>query len=823
MKSKIKYNTRALYFTEKISEKIERVTDYPLTVIQAPMGYGKTTTMKQLLNKEDIYIYWLNIYTNSVEVFWRGFSNLISKIDEKTGNDLSEMGFPDDDILKWEAIQMISNLKIDKDVVIVIDDYQFVSQSKIDEFLEILIKDLEENIHIVIGTRNSFLNDINELQLKHYLNYISKEDMEFTREDIVSYYQLCKVYLKDEYIDKIYKYSEGWISVIYLFMLNYTENKTIDLQNNIYDLMETTVYRDLRDELKDLLLRLSIFDKFSMDVIRYIAGEEKAEILLSELLSKNGFIKYDSINKEYYFHSILKKCLDEKFEEKPQSFKLEVYKNTSKWFYNRKEYLQAMEYFYKSGDFEMIMECIEKDRGNTITMEQKDSIINYMESCPKEIKKKNHLAMLIYTRRLFTFNEKELFAKACRETLANIQADGDLTSKMRNQLLGEIQLIISFTKYNDIEEMSKCHRKACELMSTPSTINTNHGMWTFGSLSVLYMFYREKGKLDRQLEIMKESMPYYYKVTSGHGRGAEHMMEAEVFFNRGDFENAEIAMHKAILDANMESGIKLCGYFLNIRILLAKGLYEKAISLCEKVRENMDKKQLNIFAHILDLFDAFIYSNLNNKEKIPTWIRKGNLDNIKVFFPAMPCVNLVYSKVLLVQEEYTKLLGFYEKSIAMAKIFPNLLCEIYANIHVSACFNKLRKKEEAFKKLKCALDIAMADDLYMPFVENYNYIEDLFRELKTEFKYRDFIRVVEKLYKEYKVSISICSDEEKVELTNREMEVAILASKGMTNKEIADKIYVSVNTVKATLKTVFKKLSIKSRAQLGVVLDDILN
>ena len=66
MKSKIKYNTRALYFTEKISEKIERVTDYPLTVIQAPMGYGKTTTMKQLLNKENIYIYWLNIYTNSI-------------------------------------------------------------------------------------------------------------------------------------------------------------------------------------------------------------------------------------------------------------------------------------------------------------------------------------------------------------------------------------------------------------------------------------------------------------------------------------------------------------------------------------------------------------------------------------------------------------------------------------------------------------------------------------------------------------------------------------------------------------------------------------
>ena len=83
-----------------------------------------------------------------------------------------------------------------------------------------------------------------------------------------------------------------------------------------------------------------------------------------------------------------------------------------------------------------------------------------------------------------------------------------------------MKLILSFTKYNNIEEMSNLHKEAYELMYKPSTIMTNKSTWTFGSPSILYMYYREKDKLQEQLRIMKNAMPYYYKITDNHGKGS---------------------------------------------------------------------------------------------------------------------------------------------------------------------------------------------------------------------------------------------------------------------------------------------------------------
>lgn len=44
--------------------------------------------------------------------------------------------------------------------------------------------------------------------------------------------------------------------------------------------------------------------------------------------------------------------------------------------------------------------------------------------------------------------------------------------------------------------------------------------------SVLYMFHREAGQLMRELELMKETLPYYDRIAKGHGAGAEHICGA---------------------------------------------------------------------------------------------------------------------------------------------------------------------------------------------------------------------------------------------------------------------------------------------------------
>ena len=65
------------------------------------------------------------------------------------------------------------------------------------------------------------------------------------------------------------------------------------------------------------------------------------------------------------------------------------------------------------------------------------------------------------------------------------------------------------------------------------------------------------------------------------------------------------------------------------------------------------------------------------------------------------------------------------------------------------------------------------------------------------------------------------TDKEEVDygLTNRELQIAKLAAARFTNKEIAEQLYISTETVKSTLKTIFSKLGIGSRNELKKFLE----
>jgi DNA-binding CsgD family transcriptional regulator len=54
-------------------------------------------------------------------------------------------------------------------------------------------------------------------------------------------------------------------------------------------------------------------------------------------------------------------------------------------------------------------------------------------------------------------------------------------------------------------------------------------------------------------------------------------------------------------------------------------------------------------------------------------------------------------------------------------------------------------------------------------------------------------------------------------LSRREKEVARLAAKGYTNAQIAEKLFISTETVKSHMNAIFEKFKITSRKELGDV------
>ncbi|WP_411681937.1 FtsK/SpoIIIE domain-containing protein [Clostridium thailandense] len=195
---------------------------------------------------------------------------------------------------------------------------------------------------------------------------------------------------------------------------------------------------------------------------------------------------------------------------------------------------------------------------------------------------------------------------------------------------------------NDINKMAQHHKKACKLMCEPSRVLDTESNWTFGSPSVLYLFYRETGKLEKHVNDMVEALPCYKQLTNEHGNGAEHVMKAEWYFNIGDFENAEIATHKALYKAqlNMEMGIIICIMFLQIRIALIKGEFSHVLQLLQKMREIIKNEREYSFIYTIDMCESYVYSLVKQNDKVPKWIERGDFNSKHLLFPTISMLNI---------------------------------------------------------------------------------------------------------------------------------------------------------------------------------------
>ena len=75
--------------------------------------------------------------------------------------------------------------------------------------------------------------------------------------------------------------------------------------------------------------------------------------------------------------------------------------------------------------------------------------------------------------------------------------------------------------------------------------------------------------------------------------GAEWVMAGERYFLQGDFENAEISLHKALFLSNYHNQpeIVISARFLKARLSLLKGDYRTLLDELEQMHKEMEQKK----------------------------------------------------------------------------------------------------------------------------------------------------------------------------------------------------------------------------------------
>ena len=174
-------------------------------------------------------------------------------------------------------------------------------------------------------------------------------------------------------------------------------------------------------------------------------------------------------------------------------------------------------------------------------------------------------------------------------------------------------------------------------------------------------------------------------------------------------------------------------------------------------------------------------------------------------------MEMIENQVYLAQGEYSKVIGRSESILAMCQALHYDLVALHVQIQLLAANWKLGKTEQALELLRGSLSQAFPDGILMPFVENYPYIEEL---LKGSFFgiNENFLFRITRMGKEWEWErLKVCEEAYppvfKV-LSDRELEITELMAKHMSNKEIAQSLFLSEGTVKQYINQIYSKLQI---------------
>ena len=786
---KEKISLNSIYISERLQKSLQPVSNSALTAITAPMGYGKTTAVNWYLSrlaKDSLaLLIRISIYSQNLSIFWKSVQNAFSFAGL---NFLENYDCPEDEASAGFLTEILCyQLEKCENCYIFIDDFHLLKDDRADTFLCRMAGRIPENVHLIVASRNHFISDDWIVRLGGRLHRIEIDDLRLNSGELSAYIRRCGTSMTDSQLEHLLKSSEGWFAAVYLNLCSFSKSGELPGKtSDIYQMFSASMLNPLPEDRKEFLSAMGLADEFTEEMAEFITKREDVHQILKMLTRQNAFVTCLNDGQTYRFHHMMKECAFRAFRTLDDSRQAFYYERYGEWYEKHGAYIHALSAYRRNQNFAAILRVVQKDAGILLASLKPEEVLEVLNRCPVSVLKEYPLAILVLMRCMFNWKNIPKMLELKELLLASIREHPKLSEEERGNLLGECDLIQSFLMYNDISRMSQFHRSASEKMTRPAISIRSDGGWTFGSPSVLMMFHRKSGDLDKELEEMNQCMPHYYKITNGHGQGAETIMSAEAHFMRGNFVDAHIALEKAYtqIQGNGQESIALCCDFLAQRLSICMDI--KMRNTFEERRKELLQGHNTTWVNIFDSTCAYYYAVTGQTERIPTLFGAHMLSTVNFLAPGRPMMEMIENQVYLAQGEYSKVIGRSESILAMCQALHYDLVALHVQIQLLAANWKLGKTEQALELLRRSLSQAFPDGILMPFVENYPYIEEL---LKGSFFgiNENFLFRITRMGKEWEMRCDQLKKEEayppvfKV-LSDRELEITDLMAKHMSNK-----------------------------------------
>jgi ATP/maltotriose-dependent transcriptional regulator MalT len=853
-----------------------------LFLISAPAGYGKTTLVTNWLNEIDIPRTWISLDDGDNDPI-HFLQYLLTALNQIVPSLQTEMltafrGPASIETLLNTIINGIHEYSLP--FVLVLDDFHVIDSQQILDFLTYLFEHIPPNLHVIMISRTDPLLPLSHWRVRNQIVEIRAEQLRFTSDEIADFlHKVLKEDLSIADLAALQARTEGWIASIQLAALSMQSCDDIHAfitafagsHHYIIDYLTEEVLRRLPEKTTTFLLHTSILNRMCGSLCDAVVepgpnDRVNGQQMLEGLERNNLFlVPLDNKRHWYRYHHLFSDMLNRHLADLYPDLSPNLHRRASMWFEQVGYIPEAIDHALLAGDQDRVTALIEQNgvpfliHGEiTAVFKWIMAVEPYSQTHPwlyilkawvfalrGELERVD--GMLQKAEEVISFfgpskDVKTLHGAitAARAYRSNLMGDAEKAADFASQalkILPEIDLIprslraVSASLLGDassltgnLEEARRAYIESARIAQEAGDIHLNIVI-----NSNLANILLEQGLIRQAEKIYSDTLSLAARPDGQTAliAGRLFIELSQVYYEWDQLDNAF---------QYAKQGLELCQKWGNIDL--------QAVGYAQLARIE------HIFSHHDEMHAAFqaaeqllrydlaprysicvksvlarLQIDQGNYEYASNFLKHADID-IAISSGEIPFIleplYLILLRLDLVQRRYDHALELGNHLLRRAEAGKRTGRIIEILILQALIYYSINDIVQAITILGKAVQLAQPDGYRRVFLDEGRIMMKLLYQVKVHQTGGDFIsELVPRLGVEG--GQAVLSSQRLVEpLTKRELELFKLIEQGYTNQDIAEKLVISIPTVKRHISNIYSKLGAKNRTQaisLGRELD----
>lgn len=350
----------------RLIQRVNESRSRKCTLISAPAGYGKTTLTRIWAEQARQPVAWLTLEEtdNDPVRFWNYVIAALQTIHASIGHRILPQ-FQTTTSLPLEALltSLINDLaSLSQPFTFILDDYHCIRESAIHQSLRFFLDRLPPSLHLMIMTRTDPPLGLAHRRAQRELIELRSADLCFTLEETQ---QLLKQELTSpiapSQIETLYALTEGWpaaLQLAILFLRGATDLSQAIAEftgshHYIMDYLIDEVLAHQPKTVRTFLLSTALLDRLTGDLCNALTGSSHGQEMLEQLESANLFLLPLDAHRHWYrynhlfAHALRKRAIRELGQEQYTH----VYRLASAWYEQHGFLHEAIEAALMAADY----------------------------------------------------------------------------------------------------------------------------------------------------------------------------------------------------------------------------------------------------------------------------------------------------------------------------------------------------------------------------------------------------------------------------------------------------------------------------------------